>query len=73
MVRAPGSQLDERGIIEFCRPLMPYFMVPRYVALAPELPKTETQKIEKYKLRAAAEADLGKVWDRDKAGIKIEK
>jgi crotonobetaine/carnitine-CoA ligase len=73
VVAKAGAELDERGIVEFCRQAMPYFMVPRFVALVAQLPKTETQKIEKYKLRAVAEADLARVWDRDKAGIKIEK
>jgi crotonobetaine/carnitine-CoA ligase len=73
VVAREGAALDERGLVEYCRQAMPYFMVPRFVALVAQLPKTETQKIEKYKLRAAAEADLARIWDRDKAGIKIEK
>ena len=30
---------------------MPYFMVPRYLELADELPKTPTQKVHKHVLR----------------------
>jgi crotonobetaine/carnitine-CoA ligase len=46
-------------------------MVPRYVEFMKEFPKTPNQKIEKYKLR-----DRGinpETWDREKAGIKVER
>jgi hypothetical protein len=48
---------------------MAYFMVPRFVEFAAQLPKTMTEKVEKYKLRGAAEQRLGEIWDREKAGI----
>ena len=31
---------------------MAYFMVPRYVDVVPALPKTATERVEKYKLKA---------------------
>ena len=52
---------------------MAYFMVPRFVEIVAELPKTMTEKIEKYKLREAAETRLREVWDREKAGIIIKR
>jgi crotonobetaine/carnitine-CoA ligase len=38
---------------------MPKFMRPRYIQLVEDLPRTDTNKVEKYKLRAALLAKLG--------------
>jgi crotonobetaine/carnitine-CoA ligase len=46
-------------------------MVPRFVEFRDELPKTPTQRVEKYKL-ASAEAGAG-TWDREKAGYKLRR
>jgi crotonobetaine/carnitine-CoA ligase len=35
----------------FCREQMPRFMVPRYVRVVDRLPKTPTERVEKYRLR----------------------
>jgi len=48
-------------------------MVPRYVDLVAALPRTLTEKVEKYKLRAEAEARLAQLWDREKAGIQLRR
>jgi crotonobetaine/carnitine-CoA ligase len=50
---------------------MAYFMVPRYVEFVDALPKTPSQKIEKYKLKALAERRRSEMWDREKTGIKL--
>lgn len=34
---------------------------------------TLSQKIEKYKLRRQAEADLSALWDRERAGVTVER
>jgi crotonobetaine/carnitine-CoA ligase len=39
------------ALVAFCREEMPRFMVPRYVRVLPSLPKTPTERVEKYKLR----------------------
>lgn len=39
------------GFLTFCSDQMPRFMVPRYVRLVESLPKTSTERVEKYKLR----------------------
>jgi len=63
----PGRIIDPRQLIEFLRPRMAHFMVPRYVRILPELPKTPTTKIQKAELRkAGVTADT---WDREAAGI----
>jgi crotonobetaine/carnitine-CoA ligase len=67
------TALSEVELIEHCRRNMAYFMVPRFLQFLPELPRTLTQKIEKYKLKAAADADISKLWDREKVGIVIKR
>ncbi len=71
VVLRPGAVLTEAALVEFCSANMSYFMVPRYIAFIDVLPKTASEKIEKYKLKQMAERDLAMLWDREKAGIKI--
>jgi crotonobetaine/carnitine-CoA ligase len=68
-----GHTLDGAELVQFCAPQMAYFMVPRFVEVVPELPITPTGKIEKYKLREAAEPRLREIWDREQSGIVLEK
>jgi crotonobetaine/carnitine-CoA ligase len=53
--------LDPAELVEFCRERMAEFMVPRYVELRGELPKTATQRVQKYQLR---EQGTVNAWDR---------
>jgi len=63
--------LKYEDLIAFCEKRMAYFMVPRYVEFRESLPKTATDRVEKYKLRG--EGITEKTWDREKAGIKVKK
>jgi crotonobetaine/carnitine-CoA ligase len=45
-------------------------MVPRFVDFVDALPKTDTQKVRKFELRARP---LENSWDREAAGIHIPK
>jgi crotonobetaine/carnitine-CoA ligase len=60
-----GATIDPPELIRFCIGLMPGYMVPRFLHLADELPKTLTQRVEKYKLRQAAAAHPEILWDRE--------
>ncbi len=71
VVCKPHATPSEAELIAFCADNMSYFMVPRYVAFIDELPKTASEKIEKYKLKQMAVRDLTALWDRERAGIKI--
>lgn len=51
VVVRPGRVLTARGLHEFCRATAPAHMVPRYIEIVHRLPKTPTQKIEKFRLR----------------------
>ncbi|MEX3936117.1 AMP-binding protein [Paraburkholderia phymatum] len=68
-----GAQLDQAALIEFCRGEMAYYMVPRFLQVMSDLPRNASQKIEKFKLRDAANADLSQLWDRERAGIKVSR
>ena len=48
-----GRTIAPEELVEFLRVRVPRFMVPRYVELVAELPRTPTQKIRKTQLRAA--------------------
>jgi len=68
---AEGKTLDPAELIQFLIPRMPHFMVPRYIRIVSELPKTPTQKVQKHLLRS--EAITADTWDRERAGIRIRR
>lgn len=68
---AEGASLDPAELIAFLVPRMAHFMVPRYVRIVPELPKTPTQKVQKHLLRS--EGITADTWDREAAGIRIKR
>jgi crotonobetaine/carnitine-CoA ligase len=47
----PGAIVDPRDLLHFLRPRMARFMLPRYIRVMPELPKTPTMKVQKHLLR----------------------
>jgi len=53
-----GANLTAEEVIQFCRDNMAHFKAPKTVIFGP-LPKTSTGKIQKFKLRAQAEASGG--------------
>ena len=66
-----GEAFDPADLIEFLRPRMAHFMIPRFVRVVDGLPRTPTAKIEKVKLRE--EGPTPDTWDREKAGIEIKR
>ena len=69
VVLKPGESLDYEELIHYSNDRMPYFAVPRYVEFMDSLPKTPTERVQKYILKQAGVTDA--TWDREKAGIKI--
>ncbi|MGE3619811.1 MAG: AMP-binding protein [Acidimicrobiia bacterium] len=51
VVPRPGHSVDPVALVEHCRTRMADFAVPRYVRPVDDLPKTPSQRVEKYKLR----------------------
>jgi crotonobetaine/carnitine-CoA ligase len=68
-----GAELTEAELIAHCQANMAYYMVPRYVEFLDDLPRTMSEKVQKYKLKEAAEARLDQIRDREKAGIKVHR
>jgi len=55
----PDATVSEDEIREFCRGRIAHYKVPQYVRFVDEFPMTVTGKVQKYKLREQAIADLG--------------
>ena len=51
--RRPARRSTRRPVWAWCDESLPYFAVPRYVEILPELPKTPTAKVRKTELREA--------------------
>lgn len=66
VVPRPGKRLEHAQLIEFCKARMGRYMVPRFVEIVSELPKTPTNRIEKYKLREWAAERRSKLWDAER-------
>ena len=66
-----GETIDAKALIEFLIPLMPHYMVPRFVRVLKELPKTPTNKLMKFAIRdQGVTADT---WDAEAVGIRLKK
>jgi len=61
-----GHSVTHEELLLHCEATMPYFMIPRYIEIVTELPRTPTAKVEKYKLRKAGPSSA--TWDRDRNG-----
>lgn len=70
LVAKPGQSVDPVEVIEFLRSRVPHYMVPRYIRVVDDLPRTPSNKIEKFKLRA--EGVTTDTWDRERAGIMVK-
>ncbi len=68
---AAGASIKPEEIIRHLKPRIANHMIPRYVRIIDELPKTPTAKVEKHVLRA--EGVTGDTWDRERAGIAIRR
>ncbi|WP_159086612.1 AMP-binding enzyme [Burkholderia sp. LA-2-3-30-S1-D2] len=68
-----GHALPDAELIAVCATKMAYYMVPRYVKFASELPLNASQKIEKFKLRLQAAEFPETLWDREKASVSMER
>ena len=73
VVRKPGHALTHAEVVRFANEHMSYFMVPRFVEFTDALPKTASEKLEKYKLKQDAQARRDALWDREREGIVIKR
>lgn len=69
VVPARAGDFDAVRLMDFLKPRLPRFMMPRYVVAVTEMPKTPTEKIRKHILRdRTVEPDA---WDRVAQGYEI--
>jgi len=59
-----GETLDLKELMRFCADNMAYFMVPRYVEVVEEIPRTATMRIVKAEMKKRGVTE--RTWDREK-------
>jgi crotonobetaine/carnitine-CoA ligase len=59
----PGATLDLKGLMQHCTDNMAYFMVPRYVDLVDEIPRTGTLRVQKAEMKKQGVTE--RTWDRE--------
>jgi crotonobetaine/carnitine-CoA ligase len=62
VVPRPGLKIDPAELLAFLEPTMPRFMLPRYVEMVADLPKTPTARVRKVELRE--DCLTASTWDR---------
>ncbi len=71
VVLKEGHSVTEEELIRWCEPRMAYFAIPRYIAIRDDMPKTPSERVEKFKLKEEGITD--DCWDREAEGIVLER
>lgn len=71
VVLQPGERATPEELLDHCQANMAHFAVPRYVRFVDELPKTPSQRIQKFRLRA--DGITADAWDREAAGYQVRR
>jgi fatty-acyl-CoA synthase len=58
-VRDGAAPVDAEAVRAFCQGRIAHFKIPRYVKVVDEFPMTVTGKVQKFKMREQAVAELG--------------
>ncbi len=66
-----GATINPAALIAFLAERVPHYMVPRYIRITSELPKTASGKLQKHALRG--EGLTSDTWDREAAGVKLRR
>jgi crotonobetaine/carnitine-CoA ligase len=66
-----GEGIDPRELYQRCCELLPYYMVPRYIRVVPELPKTPSLRVQKFLLRA--DGVTPDTWDAEAHGLRVRR
>tara|TARA_B100000780_G_scaffold138789_1_gene97163 strand:+ start:595 stop:2205 length:1611 start_codon:yes stop_codon:yes gene_type:complete len=66
-----GTSIDEAELLDFLIERMAHFMVPRYIRVLADLPKTPSSKVLKHQLRS--EGITADAWDRELHNIKVKR
>ncbi|MFN0299197.1 MAG: AMP-binding protein [Burkholderiales bacterium] len=70
VVLSQGATMDPLQFIAWIAERLPPLMVPRYLEFVTEMPRTPSNKVEKYKL--IADGLTPGAWDREAAGYKLK-
>jgi carnitine-CoA ligase len=62
LVLRPGADLKPSDLVAWCEARMARHMVPRYIEIVTAMPRTPTEKVEKYRLRERGITSA--TWDR---------
>ena len=65
IVTKPGYSVSAEELIDWCKSRVAYFAIPRYIAFRDSLPKTPSERVEKYKIKNEGISE--DCWDREKA------
>jgi crotonobetaine/carnitine-CoA ligase len=57
-------ELDLKDLIRHCAENMAYFMVPRYIDVVEDIPRTETMRVKKGDMKKRGVTE--RTWDREK-------
>ncbi|MEX2149546.1 MAG: AMP-binding protein [Steroidobacteraceae bacterium] len=71
VVLKEGQKVTAEELVRWCEPRMAYFAIPRYIAFRESLPKTPSERVEKFKLKD--EGITADCWDREKSGIVLQR
>jgi len=71
VVLKEGQSVTEEELIRWCEPRLAYFAIPRYIAIRDDMPKTPSERVEKFKLKEEGITD--DCWDREAEGIVLER
>ncbi len=71
VVLKEGRTTTEEDLIRWCEPRIAYFAIPRYIAIRDSMPKTPSERVEKFKLKNEGITD--DCWDREAEGIVLER
>jgi crotonobetaine/carnitine-CoA ligase len=66
-----GRSIAPADLVLYLSTRVPHYMVPRYIRVVAELPKTASGKLQKHVLRSEGLTD--DTWDRDVAGIRLQR
>jgi len=71
IILKPGCLLEPLDLMKFCEQRMPYFSIPRFLDFVTELPRTESGKVQKFKLRERGRGTG--TWDREAVGYVLKR
>lgn len=71
VVQKPTRTITASDIVEFLIPRMAHYMVPRYIRFMDVLPRTPTNKVQKYLIRD--DGVTKDTWDRERSGYILKK